>query len=78
MCEIKREEKRERAVKVMSEKRVKQQRESKTRKRYMWNEERGGKVERSESESKKDDRQGYERGKFVITVILLLKLFLSF
>lgn len=77
MCEIKREEKRERAVKVMSEKRVKQ-RESKTRKRYMWNEERGGKVERSESESKKDDRQGYERGKFVITVILLLKLFLSF
>lgn len=42
MCEIKREEKRERAVKVMSEKRVKQ-RESKTRKRYMWNEERGGK-----------------------------------
>lgn len=43
MCEIKREEKRERAVKVMSEKRVKQQRESKTRKRYMWNEERGGK-----------------------------------
>lgn len=39
---------------------------------------REGKVERKESESKKNDRQGYERGKFVITVILLLKLFLSF